>query len=457
VIGALTLLVLLAALGLLWLRRPFLFILTFAILFSLTYRFVSVAYLDARGPVYSVQLFRDLGPGSATIPLLVAALVYLSAFLIVFSPRRLQYLGALCDRLAATGDVREDRLISHGWMAVSLLFVVLLYVDFMRIGVIPLIDGVERYDYTASYGGRWHLLLMNYGMLWVFMLGVFYIRGLFARGRTDDRFLLLLLATLVYLLLAGHRFSAFYVYVTFFFSPYGILYLWTRHGIGPAPDALLRLRRRTRLALGAAAVAAVVMVSIGLYRSYFITRDMGKADPAEEIVHRVLVQPGELWYATWERVFVRREIEPAVFDRLFVNPITTLKRNTTIPYLMVAEIGDEAYPMVDEGLGYGGGYPEVFFELLGRFGAYAGVFLAALATAGLYVVVVQAMLERRYVRLALGWYVLFAFVNIVFGGMLNFLVNWIFWLKVLALIGWIAFERERERTGFRGDEASQPV
>jgi hypothetical protein len=435
VIGWGTVVLLLAALVLLWRRQRFLVILIVAILFSLTYRFVSVAYLDQAGPTYSVQLFRDVGGGWATIPLLLAHFVYLGAFLIVFNPRRLRFLGALCDRLAAIGDARSDKLVSHAWFAGSVLFLILLYGDFLRVGVIPLIDGVERFDYTAQYGGRWHALLMSYGMLWTFVLGVFYTRAVFAAGRTDDRFLILLLATFLYLLLAGHRFSAFYVYGTFFLSPCAALYLWIQYGMGPPSDALRRLRRRTRLATAAAGVIGLGVVSVALYQSYFVTRDSGKGDPVESLVHRVLVQPGELWYATWERVFVRQENDGAeVFDRLFVHPVTTLKRNTTIPYLMIAEIGDAAYPMLDDNFAYGGGYPEVFFEMLGRIGGYAGVFITGLMTAGL-----------------------FAFVNITFGGMLNFLVNWIFWLKVSALVVWIALERERARRpfGLDGEEAGQ--
>ena len=101
--------------------------------------------------------------------------------------------------------------------------------------------------------------------------------------------------------------------------------------------------------------------------------------------------------------------------------------------------------MLDTGGAYSGGFPEVFFELFGPVTAFPVLFVTGWVIATLYLVFMRAILQRRYVRSALCWYVLYAFVILVFGGMLNFLVNWKFWLKAGTLVAWILFERERDR------------
>ncbi|MGQ0550170.1 MAG: hypothetical protein ACT4PY_10945 [Armatimonadota bacterium] len=47
--------------------------------------------------------------------------------------------------------------------------------------------------------------------------------------------------------------------------------------------------------------------------------------------------------------------------------------------------------------------------------------------------------------LSIVFYVLYAFLLLPVTGMLNFLVNWKFWLKVAALVVWLVLE-QRTRT-----------
>jgi len=54
------------------------------------------------------------------------------------------------------------------------------------------------------------------------------------------------------------------------------------------------------------------------------------------------------------------------------------------------------------------------------------------------------VLLQRSVRTFLVFYVLYAFIMLPVTGMLNFLVNWKFWLKVTALVAWLVFERKTQ-------------
>ena len=428
----------------LFMRRRFLIALISVVVVGFTARFVSVTYLDLAGPVYSIQLFRDIGGGTAAVPLLAAHVVYLSAFLIVMRPALVRQLVEQGDRLFMEGRTLTDRRVALGVFCLYGLFVGLLFFDMLRIGVIPWFAGLERFEYTEQYGGFWHHILMDYGMLLAMPLGAFYSYGVFFNGRGDNRFLLLMLAIFGYLFLAGHRFSAFYSHSTAFVMPYAAVLCW-QQGSGQLPrSAKERLRTSTNVVLGGAALIVVAFAGSAVYKSYYVTRDVGRTAPLESLTHRVFVQQGELWYATWERVLVRHRYDPAAaIDGLLFDPIDP-NRNTTLPYLMVAEIGDLANSTLDVGSAYSGGFPEVVFELAGPVAAYPAVFGIAMVTAGLMTVLLRAFIERRYVRLILCWYVLFPVVLLALSGMLNFLVNWKFWLKVSALVGWILIEWDRD-------------
>ena len=430
---------------LVWLgaRRRFLLCLMAACLVGFSMRFVSVVYLDAAGPVYSLQLFRDIGGAGAAAPLLLAYLIYVAAFLVVFRATTMRTLAVTADRLVASGPTSTDRLIASAVFGAYVVFVALLFLDLFRIGVIPLFAGLERFEYTQQYGGFWHQLLMNYGMLLALPLGAFYSLGMFFRKRGDIRFLGLLLAIFVYLFLAGHRFSAFYSHSAAFVMPYAAVLGWQQFSERLSEGERRRQELLARRVLAGALAVMVVLVGVALYRSYFFTRASDQKSPFESLRQRVFVQQGEMWYATWDRVVARRFDPVGAIDRLFVHPVVP-DRNSTMPYLMLREIDEKAYTTLDVGSVYSGGFPEVFFELFPPAGAYAVIFMVALTTAQLMKVLLLAVLERRYLRLALSWYVLFGLVLVSLSGMLNSVVNWKYWLKVAALVTWIAIELDRD-------------
>ena len=427
----------------LFVRRRFLFCLLAACIVSFTTRFVSVAYLDLAGPLYSIQLFRDVGGGSASMPLLLAYILYVAAFLVVFRPTTMRALAAKADRLFESGPTMTDRRIATGVFLVYVAFVVLLALDMWRFGVVPLFAGLERFEYTEQYGGFWHRLLMTHGMLLALPLGAFYSYGVFFRNRGDNRFLGLLIVIFVYLFLAGHRYSAFYSHSAAFVMPYAAVLGWQQFTGRLSAAERRRQEIAARRVIALAMLVVSLLVAVAVYRSYFFVRTVDKRSPVESLIHRVSVQQGELWYATWDHV-VARDFRPGeAVEGLLIRPVVT-DRNTTLPYLMVREIGEKAYVPLSVGSAYTGGFPEIFFELMRPAGAYPAVFAVGLVTAGLMNVFLLAMLERRYLRLVLCWYVLFALVLISLSGMLNFIVNWKFWLKVTAFAGWAAIERDRD-------------
>lgn len=425
-----------------WKRRYLIFVLMI-ILLALSLRLLSAIYLDVTGPTYSINLFREVGGYNSAIPLVIAHLLAFSIIATVLGGQRLQRLAT-----KKFGGIKPDpaafvRTSGNVALAVFSVFVLLLYFDMAQRGVVPLIHQVERWVYTEMAGPA-HQVLTKYGIHIGFYCGLFFSWRVLLRGSPDYRFLLVLLSIFIYLFLAGHRVSAFYTSGSGFLIPYGLIVLRQQFGSPAVVAAPSRLDRFMRKAIGVGAVLVVIsLIFYALYASFVITRDFGLEGAQIAVKHRIMVQFGELWAGMYERVFVAGQFNPeAAVAGVWTDPVVT-GRNTTIPYLMVVEIGDLAYPMLELGLNYGGGYPEIFFELLGKWGAYIPIALNALIMSSFIALIYHAMLEARFIRLFLLFYVAFPFILVYHGGMLNFL-GWKYAVKVCALIGWLVFESQTE-------------
>jgi hypothetical protein len=102
--------------------------------------------------------------------------------------------------------------------------------------------------------------------------------------------------------------------------------------------------------------------------------------------------------------------------------------------------------LADEGTQFAGGYPEIFFELLGTWFALPVALLFGIATTWLLRVVVRAICLGRVATALCGVYVFYGFTLLYVGGMLNFLIVWTFWVKCGALLVVSLIERRHVAT-----------
>ena len=93
--------------------------------------------------------------------------------------------------------------------------------------------------------------------------------------------------------------------------------------------------------------------------------------------------------------------------------------------------------MLNLGLNYGGGFPEIAFELAGIGGGFLLLGVMGSGLAVLLYSVFHLVARERYVSALLLFYVAYAFLLFPLGGMLNFLVNWKYWVKVAFALAWI--------------------
>ncbi|MBR0694888.1 DUF6418 domain-containing protein [Bradyrhizobium lablabi] len=432
----------LAAMGWIVFRRPALALIFLFVLFAFAWRLVSTFYIDSFGPVASEQLERSIGPGISVVPLAISQGLVIAAMLLSFHPRRLREL-AFRDQspvaaLTPSGHFKLSDLAY--WAALS--FVLALWIELFVVGSIPLFVAIERTDYLAHYAGPLHQRLIEWGPMLAFQFGVFFAMPALRAESFDRRFGALFVSLLAYLFLVGHRFSSFYAYSTFFLIPLGAVLL-QKQVRGLSVRELLPGRTLRYFSLAAGACALLVVVAISY--SYLVVRSADQV--GTKLSERILVQQGEMWWMTYERIFLRGDWDIALaFDRLFVDPFDPT-RNSTMQFLMELALPvSRAHFILAQGAAYTGGWPEVFFELGGPVGGFVLVALSAVAFSEFMFLIVRCFVQERFVTCLFLTPILFTLsINIV-SGMVNSFIQLTFVVKIVAaMLAYVTEEQWRSR------------
>lgn len=417
--------------------RSGLVMIAFLVFFSFVWRLISVFYIDAFGPVFSEELERYVGPGLAALPLVASQALLVLALLVSFRPQRLRALASgTCGRLATIVPAGRFDLSSVVFWTV-LAYVLALWIELRLRGPIPLFAGIERFDYTRQYGGPLHQRLIEWGAMLAFQLGLFMTLPAMRGGRFDLRFAALFAGVLIYLFVVGHRFSSFYAYSSFFIIPVGALLL--REGADHR-----RLRRILHyFALAAAGLA--VLIAVALIHSYTVVRGSEIDLLRFKLTQRILVQQGEMWWATYERVFVHADWNGALaMFKLFVAPFNP-SSNSTMQLLMEQALPlDRTYALLTQGQTYTGGWPEVLFEIGGPAGGFFLVAASAILFAEFMFLLTRCIIEERYATCFFLTPILYAATIYVVSGMVNSFIQLTFVVKLaVAVLVYVMEDRWR--------------
>lgn len=420
--------VMLAAMGRIAISRPGLLLILFFFFFAFAWRLLSVLYIDVFGPVYSEQLERELGPGFAVLPLAASQALVLAALLISFRPRRLR---ALSDdsviRLSTVLKTGDWSLTDVAFRVVG-LFVLALWIELLIRGHIPLFAGLERFDYARLYGGPLHQRLLEWGPMLAFQLGVLLSLPALYGKPLDKRFGALFAALILYLFAVGHRFSSFYLYLSFLMVPMGAALLGKQF---KGQISLAKLLRRVWLP----ALGFVLLVGVALVYSYVVVRAGETVAIQTKLVQRILVQQGEMWWMTYERVFLHNDWNSDhAFFKLFVDPFNP-NRNSTMQFLM--EIGlplERAHFIIAQGAAYTGGWPEVLFELAGPAGGFCLVAISAILFSEFMFLLTRCLVEGRYVTCFFLTPIFYALSIFLVSGMVNSFMQLTFMIKIAAAV-----------------------
>jgi hypothetical protein len=409
--------------------RPGLAMIAFLVFFAFVWRLISVFYIDAFGPVFSEELERYIGPGLAVLPLVASQLLLVLALLVSFRPQRLRAVAVGAgDGLAAKPPGRLDLSNLAFWSVLA--YVLALWIELRLRGPIPLLAGIERFDYTRQYGGPLHQRLMEWGAMLAFQLGLFMVLPAMRGGRFDLRFAALFGAVLIYLFVVGHRFSSFYAYSSFFIIPVGALLLRPQKE-GNENGNLLRILRY--LALAAAGLAALVVAA--LFHSYTVVRASEIGLLRFKLTQRLLVQQGEMWWATYERVFIHGDWNGALaIFKLLVDPFNP-SSNSTMQFLMERALPlDRTSALLKQGQTYTGGWPEVLFEIGGPVEGFLLVAISAILFSEFMFLVARCIIQERYATCFFLTPILYAAAICVVSGMVNSFIQVTFMVKLAAAI-----------------------
>ncbi|MCK1681005.1 hypothetical protein IVA87_16690 [Bradyrhizobium sp. 147] len=429
--------------------RSTIFVCVAFLLFTFAWRTISSLYIDLSGPVFSSQLQMYIGPGVMTVFQSMAYFLTLIPFLWVFNP-------ATLDEWARSAPIPEPRA-SHSQLTLSdatcyasVLFLVLLFGALIQGGVIPLFAKIERWTFNEQ-ANFLHRFVIERGDMLCFWWGAMFVAEWLRRQRYDYRFLSLLAALMFYTFLAGGRFSPFYRYCAFFVIPFSAVLLVQARGLGSGTLFSLMPRiadRRIVLAGAGVIVATAAMIAFALY--WNLTRVRGFEGEAARgaFVERVLVQPSEIGWASYQRVLVNGDWDARhAFDALFERPIVA-GRNTTPQFLMSETIGEpRTTEHITGGFQFAGGFPEIFFELFGPYLGWIFLLGAGWLTALISAVMIRSIVAERYLTAALSFYVLYGFYVMYIGGMLNFVATPTYWVKIAALFAAIVVEERVQRFG----------
>jgi len=425
--------------------RPVILVSFFFIIFTLAWRMSATMFIDLAGPVYSSQLVRDIGPGTATIIHSLAYIISLVPFLYYFRSEAIEEWRADAQR---NGAIRGKRTLSDITFLLSLIFLSFLFFDLVRRGSIPLFHRIERFNYAGGSAHRWMNRYENFvAFWWGLMFTAEYIR----QRRIDWRMLALLFASAVYALLTGNRFSAFYSQCSFFLTPCAaIIALKYKSSDGSLLSWINRrfASRVARLATAGCLVVAAGTISFAIYNNLANVRGFVGDDIWRQAFDRTLIQPSEIGWTSYERVFEANQTEPSVaFHLLFEDPLEP-DRNTSIQYLMLATIGEpRTHEHLSRGFQFAGGFPEIFFELFGPYLAWPFLLGTGCITAALTAYVVRGALLGNYASAFLSLYVLYGFYVMYIGGMLNFATTRTYWIKIALFAMTLLIEASLARVG----------
>jgi hypothetical protein len=437
-------------------KRPALGMIFFFFFFAFAWRLISALYIDTLGPLFSEQLVRQIGPGGASLPLAVSQGMVVAAILFSFRRQRLQKLSArLASNPALMGPASGWRFgISNLAMLAATIFIVALWIELFVRGSIPLFAGIERYDYARQFAGPLHRTLLRWGPMLAFQLGAFFVAPALRGGSFDRRSGMLFAVLLLYLFFTGHRFSSFYTYAAFFIIPIGVFLLGNYSVAGARHEVVLgKVLRYFRF--GSAALFFLIVSA--LTYSYIVVRRFSGEDLVSKLYQRIFVQQAEMWWMTYERVFLHHDwsFRNAVIN-LFVAPFDPT-RNSTMQFLMERSLPlDRARDILRVGSSYTGGWPEICFEVGGPAGGFIFVAIAAGVFSEFMYLLTRCTLEQRFVTCFFLTPILYALSVTIASGMVNSYIQVTFLIKVvLAMIVYIA--EGRLITFFNGKTRSDSI
>jgi len=415
------------AFSLIVIKRTYLALAVAPLLISMALRVQSVFYIDLFGPVYSSQLFIALGPGTNSIYMIICYTAFFIPFLLVLEFFVFRYP----KKLSVRTSTNTRNYIENCFYLFLIIFFLALYIQLFIGGIIPLIDHIERFDFANNHAGNLHDYLFKYGTIFAIVLGGQTVYSKLTMGYYDRRAFIFFFLMLFYALLTGHRFAAFNKFTSFYVIPFSLVFARNFH---IKRQKLSQDDNKQGWIIFAVIIISFSIALFSIVNSYSNVRTVSNESVIVRILERLLIQQGELWIETANRVRGNKsESLTRVIDYLFFNPIISGK-NSTIQYLMWLSLGSEAVRILDLGQQYAGGFPEIFVEVFGLYMLLPALIFYAMIMSMVSVVFMTSLRKGKLLSMIMAAFIMYAFVLTTYNGMLNQYFVLTFWVKVLLLM-----------------------
>lgn len=411
-------------------KTPFYIVMFFSIILLSFWRIVSSFYIELHDRLYSREIFDyiTLHHGS-TIILISYYFLLFSIIYIVFSGRELNRLSILKTKYLKK-DISFCGFPLYYYIYIFLLCLVLiLLIDIIRFGHrIPLLSGVERYDFQ-------HTLLMSFflkyqSLIFIFLGVSYYYAHTNLRVRLKKKIIYTLFLYMLYLLLLGNKFSAFFINFSFFILPIALIFLdykWNKKLL----NSLIKY----------ITISSSILFFFVYVKFSYIVNERGKSiiEAKDDVIERIFVQQNELFSHAFHRLFILKHynFEEAIYN-IFINKSHLPGTNTSLHYIMYQELPYNNYMNVHQQ--YTGAFPQIIIEMFGVYGSYVILSIVYLIMSFLLIIFYKAILKKHYMTLVFAAFVVQPFIIFTLSGKMIFLVQYKYYLKVLLLIISILFE-----------------
>lgn len=379
-----------------------------------------------------------------------------------------------------------ERLAFFGFMGVILL----LYAELFSIGVYPFVECIERYEYMRLEGAILQRAIVKYGFLFSLTMGLLTFFPAIHGDKLRLRFLWLLVPLFTYFLITGHRFSIFFNTFVFFFAPFGIL-IFRKFSSGLIKTDVannLKLSRGTLSSFSAVLILCALIPLIGIANSYLNVRadstqcsfKVSKVvsnlatyieteislnenlvqeetllsesnsvsleqirSAGEAVLQRIVLQPVEIYLATWERLNTQPE-------RYTFQTLLRLKelrdsdiKNSGITLLMERSLTEERISYLKSiDVQFAGGYPEILIEIGGVKFLFLLVIPFALLSAVLGRIFILSVIRGNLFSAIMAMYVLYGVFVFFISGFIEFALSITYIAKVAILAFSLKFESQ---------------
>lgn len=415
-------------------KFPFLFLAFFQIIFSSIWMHTSIFFIDSQESILSIELSKILFSENASAYRMLFFIIFLMPSFLIFNKKNIEHLKKVYNYSEPTKYTFLSFNIIPIIKILFCFFAMIVLLDIIS-GPIPLFSGIPKGEYYAFYASDLVKNFYTYSPFISFILGAFFVTKFREEGKSNYSSIFLLLLILFIFILLGNKFSILFTTTCYFLIPVSTIFFSNKKNIFKNIK-----NEKISSILG---TAALISFCNALYY-YFFTKWTGIMGLAI-LGNRVLVQQGQIFVSTYDRIFVNGNFNPVMaFKRVFFEPIYTLDSNTSLHYLMYQDIGLATYTQIEAGSIFTSSMPEILMEMFGPYLSLFAYFTFSWILCALLYILFESILKGKYLTMFFGIFVYHSISMSIIGGKLIYFccgsVSQMYLVKILLFILAYIFE-----------------